>query len=157
MAPDLGGKQLELLKELFPQLLRVAVLCHSTNPYLALVFKETQTGGQVLGIQVHSLEVRSPKELDGAFATLRSLRPDALIVVVDPLTFSHRKLIADFAADDRLPTLYGLKEYAVGGGLVSYGASLADLFRAPPATSTRSSRMPSRQISRSYSRPSSNL
>ena len=129
MAPDLGGKRLELLKEALPRLHRVAVLWNSANPYSALVFKETQDAGQTLGIQIHSVEVRGPDEFDGAFAAVRSLRPDALIVVEDPLTVSHRKLIADFATGQRCPALYGLREFAVDGGLISYGASLADLYR----------------------------
>jgi putative ABC transport system substrate-binding protein len=129
MAPDLGGKRLELLKETLPRLHRVAVLWNSANPYPALVFKETQDAGRTLGIQIHSVEVRGPDEFDGAFAAVRSLQPDALIVVEDPLTVSHRKLIADFAAGQRYPALYGLREFAVDGGLISYGASLADLYR----------------------------
>jgi ABC-type uncharacterized transport system substrate-binding protein len=129
MAPDLGAKRMELLKELVRGLSRVAVLWNSANPYPALVFKETQAGGQTLGIQVHSVEIRGPQDFDAAFAGVRSLQPNALITVEDPLTVSHRKLIADFAAAHRLPTLYGLREFTVDGGLMSYGASLADLYR----------------------------
>ena len=129
MAPDLGGKRLELLKEMIPRFSRVAVLWNSANSYPALVFKETQAAGQTLGVQVHSVEVRSPGDFAGAFTTTRSLRPDALIVVEDPLTVSHRKLVTEFAADHRLPALYGLREFSVDGGLISYGASLADLYR----------------------------
>ena len=129
MAPDLGGKRLELLKEALPRFARVAVLWNSANPYPAIVFNETKAAGQALGVQVHSLEVRSPGEFSGAFAATQSLRPDALIVVEDPLTVSHRKLIVEFAADHGVPALYGLKEFAVDGGLVTYGASLADLYR----------------------------
>src|SRR5262250_3842935 len=67
MAPDLGGKRLELLKELVPRLARVAVFWNVANPYPALVFKETQAAGRTLGIEVQSLEVRSPDDFDGAF------------------------------------------------------------------------------------------
>jgi putative ABC transport system substrate-binding protein len=129
MAPDLGGKRLELLKELLPQVFRVAVLWNAANPYSALVFKEVQTAGQILGIQIRSLEVRVPDDFDGAFEALTAQRPDALITVEDPLTVSNRKLIADFAAGYRLPALYGLREFVAAGGLMSYGASLADLYR----------------------------
>jgi putative ABC transport system substrate-binding protein len=129
MAPELGGKRLELLKELLPQLARVAVLWDAANPYAALVFKETQGAGRTLGIEVQSLEVRGPDDFDGAFEALRRQRPDALITVEDPLTFTHQNLIANFAAGQLLPTLHGFKEDVAAGALMSYGANLADLFR----------------------------
>jgi putative tryptophan/tyrosine transport system substrate-binding protein len=129
MAPDLGAKRLELLKELLPRLSRVAVLWNAANPYSALVFKETEAGGRTLGIEVQSLDVRGPEDLDGAFEATRRLRPDALITVEDPLTASYRKRIADFAAGQQLASLHGIREFVVAGGLISYGANLADLSR----------------------------
>jgi len=129
MAPDLGGKRLQLLKELLPRLARVAVLWNAANPYPALVFKETQAAGRTLGIEVQSLEVRRPDDFDGAFEALRRQRPDALITVEDPLTISYQKLIADFAAGQLLPTLHGVREDVAAGALMSYGANLADLSR----------------------------
>ena len=129
MAPDLGGKRLELLKDVLPRLSRVAVLWTAANPYSALVFKETQTGGQTLGIEVQSLEVRDPDDFDGTFEAVRRQHPEALITVEDPLTVGHRKRIADFAVEHQLPSLHGVREFAAAGGLMSYGASLADLFR----------------------------
>jgi putative ABC transport system substrate-binding protein len=128
MAPDLGGKRLEI-KEILPRLTRVAVLWNAANPYPALVFKETQAAGRLLGIEVQSLEVRSPRDFNGTFEALRLQRPDALITVEDPLTFNYRKLIADFAAGQLLPTLHGFREDVAAGALMSYGANLADLFR----------------------------
>ncbi|HEX3338753.1 MAG TPA: ABC transporter substrate-binding protein [Pseudolabrys sp.] len=129
MAPDLGGKRLELLKELSPGLARVAVLWNAANPYPARVFKETQAAGRTLGIEVQSLEVRSANDFDGAFEAARTQRPDALITVEDPLTVDYRKRIADFAVANRLPSLYGFREFAIAGGLMSYGANIADLVR----------------------------
>jgi putative ABC transport system substrate-binding protein len=129
MAPDLGGKRLELLKDVLPRLSRVAVLWNAANPYSALVFKETQAGGQTLGIEVQSLEVRDPDDFDGTFEAVRRQHPEALITVEDPLTVGHRKRIADFAVAQQLPSLHGVREFAAAGGLMSYGASLADLFR----------------------------
>jgi putative tryptophan/tyrosine transport system substrate-binding protein len=129
MVPDLGGKRLELLKELLPRVSRVAVLWNAANPYPALVFKETQDAGQTLGIQVQSLEVRGPNDFDGAFEAARQQHPDALITIEDPLTLDYRNQIADFAARHQLPTLHGLREFAAAGGLMSYGANRADLFR----------------------------
>jgi putative tryptophan/tyrosine transport system substrate-binding protein len=129
MAPDLGGKRLELLKELISQLSLVAVLWNADNPYSALVFEETQTASQTLGIQIASLEVRTPDDFVKAFEAVRRQRPHALIAIEDPLTVSHRSLIADSAAKHQLPAVYGLREFATAGGLMSYGANLADLYR----------------------------
>jgi putative ABC transport system substrate-binding protein len=129
MAPDLGGKRLELLKELLPRLARVSVLWNAANPYSARVFKETQAAGQILGIEVQSLEVRDPDDLDGAFEAARRQHPDALDTVEDPFTGTYRKRIADFALADHLPSLYGLREDVEAGGLMSYGANLAELYR----------------------------
>jgi ABC-type uncharacterized transport system substrate-binding protein len=129
MVPDLGGKRLELLKEVMPRLAHVAVLWNAANPYSALVFKETQAASRTLGIEVQSLEVRAPDDFDGAFEAARRQRPDALITVEDPLTTSQRQRVADFTAEQRLPSLHGVREFAAAGGLMSYGASLADLSR----------------------------
>src|SRR6266446_1294977 len=129
MALDLGGKRLELLKEVLPRLSRVAVLWNAANPYPALVFKETQAAGRTLGIEVQSFEVRGSDDFDGAFEAVSRTRPDALITVEDPLTVDHRKRIADFATAHRLPSLHGLREFVAAGGLISYGANIADLFR----------------------------
>jgi putative tryptophan/tyrosine transport system substrate-binding protein len=129
MAPDLGGKRLELLKEVLPRFARVAVLWNAANPYSALVFKETQAAGRTLGIDVQSLEVRAPDDFDGVFETARLQRPDALITVEDPLTVNFRQRVADFTVAQRLPSLHGVREFAAAGGLMSYGASLVDLNR----------------------------
>jgi putative tryptophan/tyrosine transport system substrate-binding protein len=129
MAPDLGGKRLELLKEVLPRLTRVAILWNAANPYSALVFKETQSATRTLGIEVQSLEVRGPDDFDDTFEAARRQHPEALITVEDPLTVSHRMRIAEFASAQQLPSLHGAREFVAVGGLISYGASLADLFR----------------------------
>jgi putative ABC transport system substrate-binding protein len=129
MAPDLGGKRLELLKELLPRLARVAVLWNAANPYSTILFKETQTAGRTLGIEVQSLEVRKPEDLDDAFQAARRQHPDALVSVEDPFTGTYRKRIADFALAEHLPSLYGLSGDVKDGGLMSYGANIADLNR----------------------------
>ena len=129
MVPDLGGKRLELLKELLPRLARVAVLWDAANPYPAIVFKETQAAAQALAIDVQSLEVRAADDFDGVFEVARKQRPDALITVEDPLTFNYQKRIADFALVNQLPSLHGVREFVVAGRLLSYGANVADLYR----------------------------
>jgi putative tryptophan/tyrosine transport system substrate-binding protein len=129
MAPDIAGKRLELLKEILPRLVRVAVLWNAASPYPAIVFKETQTAARRFGIEVQSLEVRSPDDFNGAFEKAREHRPDALIEVEDLLTNSLHKRIVEFAAAEQLPSLHGTREEVEAGGLISYGASLSDLFR----------------------------
>jgi putative ABC transport system substrate-binding protein len=129
MVPDLGGKRLELLKEVVPRLSRVAVLWNAANPYAAAVFKETQAGGRTLGIEVQSLEARAPEDFERAFETVRRLLPDALITVEDPLTASYTTRIAEFTTRQQLPSLYGIREFVAAGGLMSYGTNIADLFR----------------------------
>jgi putative tryptophan/tyrosine transport system substrate-binding protein len=73
--------------------------------------------------------VRGPDDLDGAFEVARRQRPDAMITAEDPLTFTYRKRIADFATEQHLSSLSGYKENVAAGGLTSYGANLADLYR----------------------------
>jgi ABC-type uncharacterized transport system substrate-binding protein len=109
-----------LLKEILPQLNRVAVLWNAANPYPAIVFKETQAAGRGLGIEVESLEVRSPDDFDGAFEDARRHRPDALIDVEDPLTTSLYKRIIEFAAAEGLPSLHGNGEEVKAGGLSTW-------------------------------------
>ena len=129
MAPDLGAKRLEILGETISGLSRVAVLWNAAKPYSGLVLRETQSAGLKLGIEIDSVEVRGAGDFDGAFAAVQGLAPGALITVEDPLTVNFREQIALFATKNRLPTLHGLREFVEAGGLMSYGADLADLFR----------------------------
>jgi putative ABC transport system substrate-binding protein len=80
-----------------------------------------------LGLALQSLEVTRPNDLEGVLESVRPYKPDALIVVEDPLTVSLQKQITDFAGTNRLPAIYGLREFVQSGGLVAYGASLPDL------------------------------
>jgi putative tryptophan/tyrosine transport system substrate-binding protein len=129
MIPDLGGKRLELLKEVLPRVARVTVLWNAANPYPTRVFKEMQTVAPTVGIELISVEVRGPDDFDGALEAIRRLRPDALVVVEDPLTLSNIKRFPEFVASQRLPALYGVREFVDAGGLISYGPNIADLFR----------------------------
>jgi putative ABC transport system substrate-binding protein len=129
MAPDLGGKRLELLREVLPRLSRAAIIWNATNPYSALVFNETRGAAEKLTIELQSLEVKAPGDFDGALATAMRKRVEAFVIVEDPLTFNHLNKIAQFCADNRVPATYGLREFADAGGLMTYGANNGDLFR----------------------------
>jgi putative tryptophan/tyrosine transport system substrate-binding protein len=129
MAPDLGGKRLELLRDILPGLARVAVLWDVANPYTTIGFKETEAAARTLGVEVQSLEVRSPDDFDRAFEAARQHHPDALVTVDDPLTLNHVKLIVDFMAGQRLPSVHAAREFAAAGGLLSYGTSIPAVLR----------------------------
>jgi putative ABC transport system substrate-binding protein len=128
-SPELAAKRLQLLKEIVPGLTRVAVIWNAANPYAAVVFKETQQAARLLAIQVESIEVRSPLDFDSAFGAVIKARPSGLVVVEDPLTFSVATRIVNFAMANRLPVMYGMKEFVSAGGLIAYGPDYSDLLR----------------------------
>jgi putative tryptophan/tyrosine transport system substrate-binding protein len=129
VAPELGGKRLQLLKEIRPAISRVGVLWNAANPYSTLVFWETEAAGRTLSVEILSLEVRRPGDFEAAFAAATRSRADALIAVEDPLTSGSAQRITEFAAEKGLPAIYGLRDFVEVGGLMSYGADLSDLFR----------------------------
>jgi putative ABC transport system substrate-binding protein len=129
LAPDLGGKRMELLKETVPKVSRVAVLWNPTNAVKALELKSTEVAARALGVMVTSNEVRAPTDFDRAFAAIARERSNALITLSDPLTLAHRMQIGGFAVRSRLPMIAELREFAEAGGLMTYGASLRDLYR----------------------------
>jgi putative tryptophan/tyrosine transport system substrate-binding protein len=125
---ELGAKRPQMLREVFPRLSRVAVLWNGARPVSARLFSETEGAARTLGIEVYSADVRSPTDLDNAYEMIVGRRPDALITILDPLIFYHRKQIAEFAAKNRLPSMHGERGFADAGGLMAYGGA-ADLFR----------------------------
>src|SRR3989454_10629847 len=124
---ELAAKRLQLLKEVVPGASRVAVLWNAANPYAVLVMRETGAAARTLGVQVQSLEVRGPDDFENALPAAIRGRAGALIVVYDLLTLTYRVRIVDFAARDRLPTMYGYREIAEAGGLMAFGADLCVL------------------------------
>jgi putative tryptophan/tyrosine transport system substrate-binding protein len=129
MSPEIAAKRLELLRDIIPELARVAVIWNAANPYPAFVFKETESAASQLKIEVQSLEVRTLDDINSALAAALQKKAGALITVEDPLTQNYRKQIADFATKNRMPAMSGLREYVNDGGLLSYGPNLADLYR----------------------------
>jgi len=129
MSPDISGKRLELIEQIVPDIARVAIIWNATNPYPALVFRQTENAARQLKIEVQSLEVRTPDDVNSALEAAVRENANALITVEDLLTLNYRKEIADFTAKNRLPTMSGMREYVDAGGLLSYGPDLADLYR----------------------------
>jgi putative ABC transport system substrate-binding protein len=129
MAPGLGGKRLELLKEIVPKLSRVAVLWNPKNAGSTLNWKELQVPARQLGVQLHSLEVSSLTGFDKAFDDAARVHAGALAVMPDPVFVTNLKRIADLAVRSRLPSIFHLREFVDAGGLVAYGPDRADLFR----------------------------
>ena len=133
LSPELSGKRLQLLTEAIPRVSRMAVFWNPADPAKALELREIQATGQALGVQLQLLEVRGPEDFESAFAAMARDRAEALIILGDPLTLSHRMRIVDLAAKSRLPGIYDVQEFVEAGGLMAYGPSLPDLFRRAAA------------------------
>ena len=129
LAPELSGKQLELLKEIMPKLSRVALLGNSAEPGNAQMRRETEQAASALKVQLQYLEMQSPKEVEDAFRSVSNKRVDVVLVPAMPIVNSRRAQIAELAAKNRLPAMYGQPEYVDAGGLMFYGASITELFR----------------------------
>jgi ABC-type uncharacterized transport system substrate-binding protein len=125
---QLGGKRLELLKEAVPRLARVAVLYDLAVPNNVLELKEVQTAAGPLGLTVQP-EARDADGFERVFAALSKERPDGLYVLGAPPMILNQKRIADFALKSRLPSMYNNRETVEAGGLMYYGADLADSYR----------------------------
>ncbi len=129
---ELSGKRLELLKEAFPKISRVAVFDDATltAQQISGNLQETQMAAEALGIKLQSLEVGGPNpDLDGAFRTATSQRAGALIILPGPVLELHRKRVVDLAAKSRLPAIYPSSQFVEAGGLMSYAADFVDLYR----------------------------
>jgi putative tryptophan/tyrosine transport system substrate-binding protein len=129
VAPELGTKRLELLKEIVPNLPSIAVLSNAKNPQSKIEMEQMQTAAQAMALQLHQVEISTEDELDNAFAAMNRAAVQALIVLTDPILFSQRKRIVDLASKYKLPAVYSFQGFVEEGGLMSYGPSDADLFR----------------------------
>src|SRR5262245_52129768 len=130
LGTDLGGKRLELLKEAVPKVSRVAVLYDPAGSGMREVKETLPVAAGALGLTVRSWEVRDADGFEKVFAALRKDRPDGLYVAGGPVTGVNGKRIAEFALKSRLPAVYGDRGLAIeAGGLMYYGADLADIYR----------------------------
>jgi putative ABC transport system substrate-binding protein len=128
-SPDLIGKRLEILKQCVPGLARVAFLWNPDNDSNLAFLEELIIAVPALGLQLISVPMRTSDEFEPAHAAMMRRRPGAFATTADPLIQRHIMQVIDFMASHRLPAMYQLKENVVAGGLMSYGASLPDMFR----------------------------
>jgi putative ABC transport system substrate-binding protein len=129
LGPEMASKRVQLLKELIPHISRLAFLRNPLNASNLRILEELQVVARTGSLTVIPVEVRSPKEFPGAFATMLRERPDAVMLTNDPLQQLHMGEIIAFLAQHKLPGMFQARENVVAGGLISYGASLPDLFR----------------------------
>ncbi len=129
LALELSGKRLQLLKETVPKASRVAVMWNPASSSMEARYRVVQAGAPQVGVTVRSLEVREPRDFENAFATMTRERPDALLLLVDPVTLENSRRIVTFAAAKRLPAIYEVREFVDAGGLMSYGPSLTGMWR----------------------------
>jgi putative ABC transport system substrate-binding protein len=125
---DVAGKRLGILREILPGMRRLAVLGNASSPNNVMERGEIQIAAQTFGLEVVVPEIKAAQEIGPAIESLKG-RADALFVQTDPLTNTNRSQINAAALDARLPTSFGVREFAEAGGLMSYGPSFADLFR----------------------------
>jgi ABC-type uncharacterized transport system substrate-binding protein len=129
IAPDLAAKRLALLKETVPALTMVAVVFNAAIPPAEIAMTELRAAAQKLNLQILSVAARAQDGVKEALARIAGERSDGLLVFPDPLTFSNQDAIVNFTIERKIPALFGAKEFAEIGGLVSYGPSYPGMFR----------------------------
>jgi ABC-type uncharacterized transport system substrate-binding protein len=129
MAVELTGKRVEILKETLPKAVRVAVLWAPGQMEAVRGFKETQEAARGFSLRLESFELRNPQDLRIQFGEISKARPNALVVILDPLVTLHSRQIVDLALKHHLPGMYPTRQFAEEGGLMAYGPVIADLYR----------------------------
>jgi putative tryptophan/tyrosine transport system substrate-binding protein len=127
-APELSGKQLELLKEIVPKLSQVAVFGTSSEPGNAQSLRETELAAGALAVKLQYVDILFSRDVETAFKAVRTGRADAVLVLASPI-LTQRKQIADYALTNRIPAIYDRREFVDVGGLMSYGVNISDLDR----------------------------
>ena len=129
MLTDLSGKRLELLKEAFPKITRVAAMWSPWESETVTGYKETKEAAKAFSLQLHSVELRSAEDIEKAFAQLPKSRSGALLVILNSLVTLHSKRIVELAAKHHLPGMYPTRQFTEEGGLMAYGPLMGDLYR----------------------------
>jgi putative ABC transport system substrate-binding protein len=127
-AEEIIAKQLELLTQVVPSVSRVALLRDPTHPFAAATVREAESAARSLRVQLQTIDVRGPDDFESAFAAIRRNRTDA-ILVPPRMLLPYRDRLALLASKHRLPAIYGFRQWAEAGGLMSYGPDFADLMR----------------------------
>ena len=129
LSPEMSGKQIELLKEIVPKLSRLAVFGDSNEPGNGEALRQAELAAGALGVHLQYVDVSDGKDIDAGFRDARKERADAVLTLPSAILLSQRTHIAELAVKNRLPVTYNRPEYVEAGGLMSYGASITDLFR----------------------------
>jgi putative ABC transport system substrate-binding protein len=124
ISSDLALKRLQLMQQVLPGLSHLAVLYNGGAPQKVAELQDITAAAKTLEVEVQSADVRDASEFTTAFATMKAGNPDGLLILADPLTVIHVKEIAKFSAEERLPSMFGFREFCDAGGLLSYGANL---------------------------------
>ena len=125
MGVELGPKRLELVRQLVPNAVTIAMLVNPNFPLAAAEVRDVQAGARSLGLETDVLNASTESDIDKAFANIAQRRPNALIVGTDPFFLAQRDQLARLAAHHAVPAMYHLREFVEAGGLVSYGPSIA--------------------------------
>src|SRR5262245_25597855 len=129
LAPELSGKQLELLKEIVPKLSRLAVVGNSTIAGNTQALKEVELAAGALGVKIQYQDIKNPKDIESVFRAAIKGRADAVLVLTNTVFNPHRAVTAGLAVKHRLPAIYSTPEFVEDGGLMSYSVSFTDLYR----------------------------
>jgi putative ABC transport system substrate-binding protein len=129
ISSDLALKRLQLMQQLLPGLSHLAVLFNGGVPAKVAELQDITAAAKTLEVEVHSADVRDASEFTTVFAAIKAGNPDGLLILADPLTVIHVKEIATFAAEKRLPSMFGFREFCDVGGLLTYGTNLKHQFR----------------------------
>ena len=125
----LGGKRVELLREIAPNVSRVALLMNPTNPNVKVEETDAEAGARKLGLETITLNARNAREIDTAFEQLLDAKADGIITATDPITLDRREQIVAFANRHKLPVVGFVRHFAAVGGLMSYGPSISWMYR----------------------------
>ena len=129
MAPELGAKRLQILKEVLKKSQKVAVMWNPAYTGMRARYRDTEKAAPAVGMAIRSFEVSDPRQMEAAFDAVKRDRPDGLVLLADPLTNSMRARIVEFARENNLPAIYEIHEFVEAGGLISYGPNVAALAR----------------------------
>jgi putative ABC transport system substrate-binding protein len=128
LGPELNGKKRELLKEMLPKASHVAVVFNPASEVEPLVVKELSAAASAVGVEIQVVEVRGPNDFSAAFGAFSPSRVHALLALGNPINFRGRRLIADFALKNQLPSIYDERLFVEAGGLMSYAPSFTESF-----------------------------